>query len=103
MCGRYALNTTSEKLIETFQLLKGIDFAPRFNIAPTSNVPVIRQSPEGNRVADLLKWGLIPHWAKDPSIGAKLNNARGETVAEKPSFRSAFKSRRCLVPMSGFR
>jgi putative SOS response-associated peptidase YedK len=65
-------------------------------------IPTIRISPEGDRVLHLLRWGLVPHWAKDPSIGAKLNNARGESVAEKPSFRDAFKRRRCLVPADGF-
>lgn len=102
MCGRYALNTTAPELMQHFQLVRDILFPPRFNIAPTSEVPVIRQNPQGERVADLLKWGLIPHWAKDPGIGAKLNNARSETVAEKPSFCSSYKSRRCLVPASGF-
>lgn len=63
---------------------------------------MIRQAPNGHRVADLLRWGLVPHWAKDQSIGAKLNNARGETVAEKPSFRMAYKKRRCIVPAMGF-
>jgi putative SOS response-associated peptidase YedK len=102
MCGRYALSATPTELIETFSLARCVDFQPRFNVAPMSLMPVIRQSPDGDRVADLLRWGLIPNWAKDPSIGAKLNNARGESVAEKPSFRDAFKRRRCLIPASGF-
>ena len=63
---------------------------------------MIRLSPEGKRVLHLLRWGLIPHWAKDPSIGVKLNNARGESVAEKPSFKQAFMRRRCLIPADGF-
>jgi putative SOS response-associated peptidase YedK len=102
MCGRYALNTTPRELLEHFRLNQSVDFPPRFNIAPASLVPVIRQSPEGERVAGLLRWGLVSHWAKDPAIGAKLANARGESVAEKPSFRDAFRRRRCLVPVSGF-
>lgn len=105
MCGRYVLDTTIEKLIETFQLMKGLNlhpFPPRFKIALTSSVPVVRQPLDGDRVVDLLNWDLISDWVKDSSIGAELNNARGETVAEIPFFRSAFKSRRCLVPMSGF-
>lgn len=102
MCGRYALNATSQQLMDHFQLVKSIDFPARFNIAPTSMVPVIRQSPEGERVAGLLKWGLVPNWSQDSTMGAKLNNARAETVAEKPSFRDAFMRRRCLVPATGF-
>ena len=85
-----------------FGLAKGVDFSPHYNIAPSASVPVIRQTPEGERVADLLRWGLIPHWAKDPSIGNKLNNARSESVTEKPSVRNAYKRRRCLVPASGY-
>jgi len=102
MCGRYVLYGPQSRYQECFQVTGWPDVGDRYNIAPTSLVPIIRQSPEGARVADLLKWGLIPHWAKDPSIGAKMNNARGETVAEKPSFRDAFKRRRCIVPASGF-
>lgn len=78
------------------------EFADRYNIAPTAVVPVIRQSPDGERVVDLLKWGLIPHWAKDPAIGVKLVNARAESLAGKPAFRDAFNRRRCIVPASGF-
>lgn len=102
MCGRFALKTPPAELVTRFGLDECADFSPRFNIPPGTDIPVIRQSPEGKRVLHLLRWGLVPHWAKDPSIGAKLNNARGETVAEKPSFREAFKRRRCLVPASGF-
>lgn len=102
MCGRYALNTSAQELIDHFQLVRCSDFPIRFNIAPSASVPVIRQSPDGDRVADLLRWGLVPHWAKDPTIGAKLNNARAESVMEKPSFQSAYQRRRCLIPASGF-
>jgi putative SOS response-associated peptidase YedK len=102
MCGRYSLNATPKQLVEHFALDECIDFAPRYNIPPGTDIPVIRQSPEGERVLHLLRWGLVPHWAKDASIGAKLNNARGETVAGKPSFRDAFQRRRCLIPASGF-
>ncbi|MBL8487972.1 MAG: SOS response-associated peptidase [Rhodocyclaceae bacterium] len=102
MCGRYALNHRPADLIRIFELVGCPEFGPRYNIAPTSEVPVVRVSPEGERIAHLLRWGLVPHWAKDPAIGAKLNNARGETVAEKPSFRDAFRRRRCIVPASGF-
>ncbi len=74
---------------------------PRYNIAPTQQVPVIRTI-DNQRHLDHLKWGLIPSWAKDPSIGSKMINARAETVQEKPSFRTALKHRRCLVPVNGF-
>jgi putative SOS response-associated peptidase YedK len=74
---------------------------PRFNIAPTQEVPVIRRREQGREAAPL-KWGLVPSWAKDEKVGARMINARGETVSEKPSFRSAVKTRRCLVPASGF-
>lgn len=102
MCGRYALNATAAELIEHFKLLACLDFPPRYNIAPQSSIPVIRFKPDAGRVGQLVKWGLIPSWAKDPSIGNKLNNARGETVAEKPAFRSSFARHRCLIPANGF-
>ena len=102
MCGRFALKAPPAELMSRFSLDECADFGPRYNIPPGTDIPVIRQSPEGKRMLHLLRWGLVPHWAKDPGIGAKLNNARGESVAEKPSFRDAFKRRRCLIPMSGF-
>jgi putative SOS response-associated peptidase YedK len=102
MCGRFALKAPPAELATRFGLDECIDFGPRYNIPPGTDIPVIRQSPEGKRVLHLLRWGLVPHWAKDLSIGNKLNNARGESVAEKPSFRDAFKRRRCLIPVNGF-
>ena len=102
MCGRFALKAPPAEIITQFGLDECADFPIRYNIPPGTDIPVIRQSPDGKRVLHLLRWGLVPHWAKDPSIGAKLNNARGESVAEKPSFRSAFRQRRCLIPASGF-
>ena len=102
MCGRFALKAPPAELITRFGLDECADFHPRYNIPPGTDIPSIRQSPDGKRVLHLLRWGLVPHWARDISIGARLNNARGETVAEKPSFRDAFKRRRCLVPASGF-
>ena len=102
MCGRFALKTPTSELASHFKLDEAVEVAPRYNIAPGTDIPTIRHSPEGKRVMHLLRWGLVPHWAKDPSIGSKLSNARGETVAEKPSFRDAFKRRRCLVPADGF-
>ena len=100
MCGRYALYGDPVAHREYFEADEWPLFSDRYNIAPASSVPIIRQSPQGRRVAHLLTWGLIPHWAKDPSIGSKLNNARAESVAGKPSFRDAFVRRRCLVPAS---
>ncbi len=102
MCGRYVLKATPADLVNRFGLDECADFGPRYNIPPGTDIPVIRQSPEGKRVLHLLRWGLVPHWSKDQGIGAKLNNARGETVAGKPSFSDAFKRRRCLIPASGF-
>jgi putative SOS response-associated peptidase YedK len=102
MCGRYALKASPAEIVAAFGLAECADFSPRYNIPPGTDIPVVRLSPEGKRVLHLLRWGLIPHWAKDPAIGAKLNNARGESVAEKPSFREAFRRRRCLIPASGF-
>ncbi len=102
MCGRFALKAPPAKLAAYFGLDEWVEFGPRYNIPPGTEIPVIRQSPEDKRVLHMLRWGLVPHWAKDPSIGSKLNNARGESVAEKPSFRDAFKRRRCLIPADAF-
>lgn len=103
MCGRYV--SRDQAVIERAWNLKGggsDPFGPRYNAAPTQRLPIVRVSDQGNLELKLLRWGLIPSWAKDPSIGVKMINARGETVAEKPAFRAAFKRRRCLVPMAGF-
>lgn len=102
MCGRYTRKYTWDQI----QRLAGtktpdVQLRISYNVAPTQQAPVIRQI-EGECRVDLLRWGLIPSWAKDEKIGGSLINARAETVATKPSFRSAFKARRCLVPISGF-
>jgi putative SOS response-associated peptidase YedK len=103
MCGRFVLITPGAVLAEQFQLSEVPALAPRYNIAPTQPVAAVRLAREGTaRELVLLRWGLIPSWAQDPSVGSRLINARSETVAEKPSFRYAFKSRRCLVPADGF-
>lgn len=102
MCGRFALDATPKQLIDYFRLDECADLTPRLNIPPGTDIAAIRQSPEGKRVLHLLRWGLVPHWAKDPGLGRKLNNARVESVAEKPSFRDAFKRRRCLIPANGY-
>lgn len=105
MCGRYALYGPISRLHEQFdasidELPEG--FGPRYNAAPLQMLPVVRQRPNGERVVHLLRWGLVPSWSKDDSIAAKLINARAETLAEKPSFRAAYKARRCIIPACGF-
>lgn len=102
MCGRYSLHSNPEVIALYFKLGLLPELKPRYNITPASEVLVVRQDREHGRTAGLFRWGLIPGWAKDPAIGNKLANARAETVAEKPSFRSAFKRGRCLIPASGF-
>ncbi len=104
MCGRFAINTSKSALLELYRLMgmdRFEDFAPRFNIAPTQELFAVRQGAAGRELVKL-RWGLIPAWAKDASMAAKLINARSETVAVKPTFRDAFKKRRCLVPATGF-
>ncbi|WP_437191203.1 SOS response-associated peptidase [Planctomicrobium sp. SH527] len=102
MCGRFNLRTNAKQLSDMFQAIIGQEPHLRFNIAPTQNTFVCRLSNSGMRELLPLRWGLIPSWAKDLKIGASLINARAETISEKPSFRTAFKRRRCLVPASGF-
>lgn len=102
MCGRYALHADRPKLISAFELSECPEVTPRYNIAPMQPALVVRQRSTGERVAHFLRWGLVPSWAKDASVAARLINARCETLAEKPSFRSAYKRRRCIVPASGF-
>ncbi len=101
MCGRYTLGTTPARLAETFALSDAPEFAPRYNIAPTQIAPVVVATPQGRRL-ELRRWGLVPFWAKDPKIGSRMINARAESLAEKPAFRSAFRRQRCLVPADGF-
>lgn len=99
MCARYSFFN-----VHLFQLSFGAeptDVEPHYNIAPTDVAPVIVQDEKGRRT-EHMQWGLVPSWSKDPSIGQKLINARADTLAEKPSFRTAFKRRRCLVPADGF-
>ena len=101
MCGRISLGIETPDLEEFFKAKATRVMPPRFNLAPTQDVAVIR-SWEPGRSIEWLRWGLIPSWAKDASFGAKTINARAETVREKPSFRSAFKARRCVVLADGF-
>lgn len=103
MCGRFTLFDSAEFLSGALGIPEAIDLTPRYNIAPSQPVLAVRASPEtGKKEFAWLRWGLIPRWAQDPSIGNRMINARAETVAEKPAFRDAFRRRRCLVPSSGF-
>jgi putative SOS response-associated peptidase YedK len=103
MCGRFTLGATASNLAAQFNLATVPTWTPRYNIAPSQEVLVVRQpSPQASREAHLHRWGLIPSWANDPAIGNRLINARAETVASKPVFRRAFKERRCLVLADGF-
>jgi putative SOS response-associated peptidase YedK len=103
MCGRFTLIAPGEAIAELFQLTDVPALAPRYNIAPTQPIAAVRlSSSAGTRELSYFHWGLIPRWAKDIKIGSRMINARSETAAEKPSFRAAFKYRRCLVPADGF-
>jgi putative SOS response-associated peptidase YedK len=102
MCGRFTLFEADTILSKEFGAPILFDLKPRYNIAPSQPILAARVSPKNGREFALLRWGLIPSWAKDASIGNRMINARAETVAEKPSFRNAFRHRRCLVPMNGF-
>jgi putative SOS response-associated peptidase YedK len=105
MCGRFTLRAPASVVAEQFALFELPPFAPRFNIAPSQPVPVVRlvpEQPQPQRELVWLRWGLIPSWAKDPAIGNRLINARAESVAEKPAFRAALRRRRCLVAADGF-
>ena len=109
MCGRYARSKDQAALIEEFAIAAGppVDLPADYNVAPTKQVYIVSArtpEPDGppERTLEVARWGLVPSWAKDPAIGSRLINARVETAATKPSFRSAFSRRRCLVPADGF-
>jgi len=104
MCGRFTLKTPASRLATIFGVTGFPQLSPRYNIAPTQLVVCIRTagSQSGDQNAALLRWGLIPSWAKETTTGAPLINARSETAADKPAFRKAFQSRRCLIPADGF-
>jgi putative SOS response-associated peptidase YedK len=99
MCGRFAIYTPFRRLWQ--QLGLDLDLPPRYNIAPSQDIPIIRLNPSGTYEVVDAHWGLIPFWAKDRKIGYSTINARAETVAEKPAFRAAFMHRRCIIPASG--
>lgn len=101
MCGRYALNSPLQSLEAQFEAEARILLQPRYNIAPTTPVPVVRNG-ASNRVIVFHRWGLVPSWSKDPALGARLANARAETAAGKPSFRGPFRRSRCILPADAF-
>jgi len=105
VCGRYNLITDAEALVDFFEidqvLCEANGLGPRYNIAPGQRVPIIRNAGRGNELL-LARWGLVPHWSREPGTKYSTINARAETVAEKPSYRDAFKRKRCLIPANGF-
>jgi putative SOS response-associated peptidase YedK len=102
MCSRYFLDADGNIIAFTFRVPVHDRIRKRFNIAPTQEAPVVRAAKDGGREAAMLRWGLVPFWARDLKIGTQMINARAETVAEKPAFRHALQQRRCLVPATGF-
>jgi len=102
MCGRFAFYSPSEAAAALFGASGSVEVQPRYNIAPTQYVAAVRNDEEQRREIVMLRWGLVPFWAKDPAIGNRMINARAETVAEKPSYRAAYRHRRCIVLADGF-
>lgn len=102
MCGRYAQSASPKGIKQTFGLDRVPEFPKRFNIAPSQMAPVIRLDDSGRLQCEMMRWGLIPHWAKDEKIGNHTINARIETASGKPAFRDAWKRRRCIIPATGF-
>lgn len=102
MCGRFAFYSPSEAAAALFGVSASVEVQPRYNIAPTQFIAAIRDDENRERELVMLRWGLVPFWAKDPSIGNKMINARAETVAEKPAYRAAYRHRRCIVLADGF-
>ena len=103
MCGRFVSSQTPQQLADYFGAAVDTDpLSPSYNVAPTNDIYAVVADPEGEPVVRSFHWGLVPVWAKDVKVGSKMINARAETLAEKPSFKSLFKSRRLIVPMDGF-
>lgn len=102
MCGRFAFYSPSEAAAALFGVSASVEVQPRYNIAPTQFIAAIRDDDNKQRELVMLRWGLVPFWAKDPSIGNRMINARAETVAEKPAYRAAYRHRRCIVLADGF-
>jgi putative SOS response-associated peptidase YedK len=101
MCGRYVITSAPEAIRALFRYQEQPNFPPRYNVAPTQPIPIVRLT-EGRRQFALVRWGLLPSWVKDPKKFTLLINARGESVIDKPAFRAAMKRRRCLIPADGF-
>jgi len=101
VCGRYAFFSPGEAVARLFGLLRPVEIAPRYNVAPMQWIPAVRDDAGGRSVV-LLRWGLLPSWARDASMASRMINARAETVVAKPAFRGAFRQRRCLVPADGW-
>lgn len=101
MCGRYALNVQAKILEEQFRAICRVELGPRYNVAPSQPVAIVRDMPT-EREINLVRWGLVPSWAKDIKVGYRMINARSETAATNGAFKHALKRRRCLVPVSGF-
>ena len=102
MCGRFAFYSPSEATAALFGAAASTEVKPRYNVAPTQFIAAVRRDEQETPELVMLRWGLVPFWAKDPSIGNRMINARSETVAEKPSFRNAYKKRRCVILADGF-
>jgi len=102
VCGRFTLTASARDVARHFELAEIPALEARYNIAPAQPVPAVRAGRDGGRRLDLLTWGLVPHWARDPAIGYRTINARAETAARKPAFREALRRRRCLVAADGF-
>ena len=105
MCGRYTLPLPYSELVRLYRITEGPhipNLPPRWNIAPSQEIPAVRTDRDGKRRLVTLRWGLIPYWAKDAKIGYRTINARAETIATAPAFREAFRKRRCLIPADGF-
>jgi putative SOS response-associated peptidase YedK len=102
MCGRFSFYSPAEAAAALFEFEASTPTEPRYNIAPTQPIPVVRNARSGGREFVMLRWGLVPFWAKDASIGNRMINARAETLAEKPAYRNAYEKRRCLVLADGF-
>ena len=102
MCGRFAFYSPTEAITQLFGVEDPPEIEPRYNIAPTQFVPIVRADEDGKRSISMLRWGLVPFWAKDKAIGNRMINARAETLTEKPAYKDPFKKRRCIVPANGF-
>lgn len=102
MCGRYVLTVPGDLLAVAFGLEEVPELTPRYNVAPSQVVPIVRGTEDGRRELAFARWGLVPRWAKEAAIGNRLINARADGLADKPSFRDSFKRRRCLIPADGF-